>query len=148
VAHLGSDQHNSESVMVHTRKCLVANNCSRSWHGGGALAHRTRCTYYGKYISNSFENVKKIRQKILSVHLNNLCSPTKFCDKKIFFVTYIKNTENVHVNNNVGALKFVFFTEATKNILFSRNFMNEHKMSRCISSFFYKFSNILKYIFW
>jgi hypothetical protein len=63
------------------------------YHGGGVLAHRTRCTYYGKRILNPFQNVKKIRQKILSVHLNTLCSPTKFCDEKIFFVACIKKTK-------------------------------------------------------
>jgi hypothetical protein len=36
----------------------------------------------------------------------------------------------------------LFFTEATKNILFSRNFMNEHKISRCISRYFF---NIFKH---
>jgi hypothetical protein len=59
--------------------------------------------------------------------MNTLCSPTKFCNEKIFYVACIKKTKNVHVNNNVGALKFIFFTEATKNVLFSRNFINEHK---------------------
>jgi hypothetical protein len=83
------------------------------------LAHRTRYTYYRKYILNIFQNVKKIRQKILSVHLNNVCSPTKFCGEKKFFVAYVKKTKNGYVNNNVGALNFFFFTEATKNILFS-----------------------------
>jgi hypothetical protein len=28
-------------------------------YGGGVLAHRTICTYYGKYILNIFQNVKK-----------------------------------------------------------------------------------------
>jgi hypothetical protein len=83
------------------------------------LAHRTRCTYYGKYILNPFQNVKKFRQKVLNVHLNNLCSPTKFCDKKTFFMACIKKIKkNGHVNSNIGALKFVS-----------------------------KFSNILKYVF-
>jgi hypothetical protein len=87
--------------------------------GGGVLAHRTRCTYYGKYILNTFQNVKKIRQKILSVHLNNVCSSTSFVVKRFFCVACVKKIKNGYINNNVGALKFVFFTEATKNILFS-----------------------------
>jgi hypothetical protein len=82
--------------------------------------------------------LKKIRQKILSVHLNNLCSPIKFCGEKTFCVACVKKTKNGHVNSNVGAPKFVFFTEATKNVLFSRNFVNEHKISRCISRYFFQ----------
>jgi hypothetical protein len=104
--------------------------------GGGVLAHRTRCTYYGKYILNIFQNVKKVRQKILSIYLNNVCSSTKFCGEKIFFVTCVKKTKNGYVNNNVGAPKFVL--EATKNVLFSRNFVNEHKIFRCTSRYFFQ----------
>jgi hypothetical protein len=50
----------------------------------------------------------KIDKKILSVHLNNVCSPTKFCDEKIFFMACVKRQKNSFVNNNVGAPKFVF----------------------------------------
>jgi hypothetical protein len=58
--------------------------------GGGVLAQRTRYTYYEKCILNPFQNVKKFRQKILSVYLNNLCSPTKFCDQNTFFMVCVK----------------------------------------------------------
>jgi hypothetical protein len=49
-----------------------------------------------------------------------------------------KKDKKCHVNSNVGALKFVFFIGATKNVLFSRNFVNEHKISRCISRYFFQ----------
>jgi hypothetical protein len=91
-----------------------------------------------KCILNPFQNAKKIRQRIISVHLNNLCSATKFCDEKTFCVACVKRTKNDHVNSNVGAPKFVFFIEAKKKVLFSRNFMNEHKMSRCITRYLFQ----------
>jgi hypothetical protein len=49
-----------------------------------------------------------------SVHLNNLCSPTKFCSEKTFFVACVKKTKNGHVNSNVGALKFIFLQRPQK----------------------------------
>jgi hypothetical protein len=52
---------------------------------------------------------KKIDKKILSVYLNNLCSPTKFCGEKTFFMACVKKIKNSHVNNNVGAPKFVYY---------------------------------------
>jgi hypothetical protein len=55
----------------------------------------------------------------------------------------VKKTKNGQVNSNVTASKFVFFIEAIKKCFFSRNFMNEHKMSRCISR--YIFFEIFKY---
>jgi hypothetical protein len=63
-------------------------------------------------------------------------------------VACVKKTKNGYVNNNVGAPKFVFFTEATKNVLFTRNFVNEHKMCGFISRYiFFKILNIFKYVF-
>jgi hypothetical protein len=44
-------------------------------------------------MKNAFLNVKKIGQKFLGVHLNILCSPTKFCGERIFFVAYVKKTK-------------------------------------------------------
>jgi hypothetical protein len=44
--------------------------------GRGVLAHRCKCTYY---------------DKILDVHLDMLCSRTKFCGKNTFFVGCVKN---------------------------------------------------------
>jgi hypothetical protein len=51
-------------------------------------------------------NIKKLGKKFLSVHLNNLCSPTKFCGEKTFFEACVKKIKNGHVNSNVGAPKF------------------------------------------
>jgi hypothetical protein len=62
----------------------------------------------------------------------------KVLRSKDIFCGIYKKTKNGHVNSNVGAPKFVFFTEATKNVLFLQNFMNELKMSRCISRYFFQ----------
>jgi hypothetical protein len=70
-------------------------------------------------MKNIFQNVKKIRQNIFSVHLNNVCSPTKFYGEKTFFMACVRKTKNDYVNNNIGAPKFIFFTDATKYVLFS-----------------------------
>jgi hypothetical protein len=91
-----------------------------------------------KCILNIFQNVKKIRQKNSQCASEQFMFTQKFCSEKIFFVACVKKTKNGHVNSNVEAPKIFFFTEATKYVLFSRNFMNEHKMSRCISIFFFE----------
>jgi hypothetical protein len=107
----------AETRLINSSQgCLK--KCSQG-KGGGVLVHRTRCIYYEKCILNPFQNVKKIRKKILSVHLNNLCLPTKFCGQKIIFMVCVKKTKkNGHVNSNVGASKFAFFTEATQKMFF------------------------------
>jgi hypothetical protein len=51
------------------------------------LAPRCICTRWLKII---FQNVKKFWKKILSVRLHILCSLTKFCKKKIIFMTCVK----------------------------------------------------------
>jgi hypothetical protein len=71
-----------------------------------------------------------------------------FTHEKTFSMARIKKDKNGHVNSNVTASKFVFFTEATKKCFFSRNFVNEHKMSMYIKIFFFEIFNILKYVFW
>jgi hypothetical protein len=44
--------------------------------GHGVFAHMTKCFYYGELILNVLKKLKT-RQKMLSVHLNIECSPTK-----------------------------------------------------------------------
>jgi hypothetical protein len=105
--------------------------------GGGVLSHRTRYTYYIKYILNIFQNVKKNRQKILSVHLNNLCSPTKFYGEKAFLWHVKKIKKNGHLNNNIGAPKFVF-SQRPQKMSFSHetSWMNIKCPDACQDIFF------------
>jgi hypothetical protein len=60
---------------------------------GHSVAHRSKCTYYEKCILNVFQNVRKFGKKILGVHLNILCYPSKFYGEKT-------NAKTCHVNSN------------------------------------------------
>jgi hypothetical protein len=109
-------------------------------YGGSVLAQRTRCTYYRKYILNNFKMSKKLDKKF-SVYISTMyLHPQSFAVKRHFY-GMCKKIRNGYVNNNVGASKFVIFTEATKNILFSQNFVNDHEMSCTSKYFFPKFYN-------
>jgi hypothetical protein len=61
--------------------------------GHGVFAHRIKHIYYKKWILNVFKKSKNGR-KLLGVHLNILCSPTKFCGGN-FFVSCVKRQKNV-----------------------------------------------------
>ena len=61
-------------------------------NGHDVLARRFRCTRYGKYILNIFQNFKKIGTKISDVYPNIRCSYKKF-RKKTFFVACVKKTK-------------------------------------------------------
>jgi hypothetical protein len=52
--------------------------------GGGILARRTRCTYYRKYILNTFQNFKKLEKKF-SVYIRTIyVHPQSFAVKRHF----------------------------------------------------------------
>jgi hypothetical protein len=92
------------------------------YYGHGVLTHRSKCTYYEKYIFKMYFKIsKKIGQKIMGVNLNIYVHPPKFCGEKIFLVAYGKKTKKKgHINSNFVAPKIVFFTHAAKKILFSQ----------------------------
>jgi hypothetical protein len=46
-----------------------------------------------------------------------------------FCVAYIKKTRKCFVKSYFEALKIVFFTRSTKNVILSRNFVRGHRMS-------------------
>jgi hypothetical protein len=52
-----------------------------------------------------------------------------------------------NVTSNFGARILSFLKYPQKNILFSWNFVSEHKMSRYILSYFFGILSILKYVF-
>jgi hypothetical protein len=55
--------------------------------GKSTLAHGCRCTHYQKIYFKIFENFEK---KNFDIHLDILCSFTKFREKKHFFVASVK----------------------------------------------------------
>jgi hypothetical protein len=59
--------------------------------GHGVLAHRSKCTYYEKYILNAFQRIKKIEQKIPGMHMNILCPSIKVLVRKDIFCGLCKN---------------------------------------------------------
>jgi hypothetical protein len=76
------------------------------------LAHRSKCSYYGKYILNAFQNVKKFRHKIehsMFIHQNY--------GEKTFLVTCVKKKQ---LNSNLVAREIVFFSIGHKKMPFSR----------------------------
>jgi hypothetical protein len=56
------------------------------------------------------------------MHLDILCSLTKFCKKKIIFVTGVKKTIFYATKLLFTQLFFIIFTQATKNVLSHQNF--------------------------
>jgi hypothetical protein len=73
---------------------------------------------YFKMLKNWTKNSRYTSKQFMFTH--------KFLRWKDIFCDMCKKTKNGHISSNVGALKLVFFTKATKNVLFSRNFMREH----------------------
>jgi hypothetical protein len=56
-----------------------------------------------------------------SSHLHNICVFVKFHENMIFFVVYVKR-ENLSCDKSLFlAPNFVFFTHATRQLVFSRN---------------------------
>jgi hypothetical protein len=69
-----------------------------------------------------FFKMFKILKKIVSVHLHILCSLTKSCKKKIFFVAYVKRQIFMVQNYYLCNIFFIFFIQATKNVFLHQNF--------------------------
>jgi hypothetical protein len=111
--------------------------------GKSTLAHGCRCTHYRKTYFKMFENFEKI---YLDIHLDILCSFTKFREKRIFFVASVKKDKFRCSNIAIYVSIFlVFFTHATQNVFSPQNFMGEHKLFRCtLRIFCIIFFNILK----
>jgi hypothetical protein len=76
-----------------------------------------------------------------------VCSDTKICDKWIFFVDCVIKREKCPVRNYVGAPKIISFTQFTKNITFSLNFVNGYRMSGYTSKKNSNLFNILNFFF-
>jgi hypothetical protein len=66
----------------------------------------------------NFQNVKK--RENLDVPLDILCSRTKFREKKIIFVAYVKKTNFGATNCYLRALFFVFLHSHKKYLSFTK----------------------------
>jgi hypothetical protein len=107
--------------------------CSLGWQimshivGKSTLAHGCRCTHYQKTYFKIFENFENI---YLNIHLDILCSFTKFREMKHFLIASVKKTNFDAVTLLFTWPFFVFFTGAIKNIFLPQNFVGEHKLFR------------------
>jgi hypothetical protein len=70
-------------------------------------------------VKNHFSKYLKILKKILSVHLDILCSLTKLCKKKIIFVTYVKKTIFLCYKIAIYVAVFCLFYTGNKKCLFT-----------------------------
>jgi hypothetical protein len=78
--------------------------------------------------------------KYLVVHLDILCSLTKFCEKKIFSMDYV---ENIGAPKNCYLCDFLFcFTPVPKNVLPPQNFVGDIECLMCTQIFL---SNVLTF---
>jgi hypothetical protein len=62
--------------------------------GGGVLAHRCRCTYYEIYIKYSFQNVKKIRNK-LYIYIKTFYVGYQILQEKNLFLAWVKRQKKI-----------------------------------------------------
>jgi hypothetical protein len=68
-----------------------------------------------------FFKMSKNYEKKISVHLNILCSLTKFCKKKIIFMTCVKKTTFLCYKIAIYVAIFCLFIQGTKNVFSHQN---------------------------
>jgi hypothetical protein len=85
-----------------------------------------------------FQNVQKFWNKIVGMHLHILCSPTKFCKKKIFFGAYVKKDKILWYKITIYVTFFLSFLYKPQKMSFhTKTFMNGHSTFICILRIFY-----------
>lgn len=109
------------------------------------MARRCICTHC---LNTHFEKLKNSEQKSWGYIGTFYVHAQSFGEKPCIFVARVKKIKKCKMNSCNEASEIVFFTQATKNVVFHRNLVNAYKMSGYTREIFVSnFSNFLKCVF-
>jgi hypothetical protein len=93
--------------------------------------------YMHPLVKNHFSKCQKILKKFLSVHLDILCSLTKFCEKKDNFCDLCKKDNFLCSKIAIYVAIFLSFLHRAQKMFFhTKTLVDGHRMFRCIPNFF------------